>query len=192
MKTVTIVGMGALGSHMLLFARNWNVNLRIIDFDKIESKNIQSQFHTKMGSGKNKAKALQAALQGMFGIKISALSTKLMGNNQVQLLMESDLIVDCTDNFKARDIIQEYCEDIALPCLHGCLSADGTLARVVWTEDFKPDKEDVDGDATCEDGRNVAFHAMAGALLAQTAQTFLEKEVKRSWQLTPASLMRLT
>jgi molybdopterin/thiamine biosynthesis adenylyltransferase len=192
MKTVTIVGMGALGSHLLLLARNWKASLRVIDFDKVESKNTQAQFHTKMGMGKNKAKALQTAMQGMWGVKIMALSSKLMGNNQVQLLSESDLIIDCTDNFKARDIIQAYCADIALPCLHGCLSADGTLARIVWTEFFKPDKEDADGDVTCEDGRNVAFHAMAGAVLAQTALVFLEEEVKHSWQLTPSSLIRLT
>jgi molybdopterin/thiamine biosynthesis adenylyltransferase len=192
MKTVTIVGMGALGSHLILFGRNLGVNFRVVDFDRVESKNVQSQFHTKMGQGKNKAKAIQAALQGMFGVKISALTSKLMDNNQVQLLSESDLIVDCTDNFKAREIIQEYCQDIALPCLHGCLSADGQMARIVWTEHFAPDKEDVEGDATCEDGQNLPFHAMAGAVMAKVVQAFLESGEKRSWQLVPGKLMRLT
>lgn len=192
MKTVTIVGLGALGSHLLLFGRNLGVNFRVIDFDKVESKNVMSQFHTKMGQGKNKAKALQTAMQGLFGIKIQALSSKLMGNNQVQLLSESDLIVDCTDNFKAREIIQEYCQDIALPCLHGCLSADGQMARIVWTEDFRPDQEDVEGGATCEDGEHLPFHAMAGSVMAEVVKAFLRDGTKRSWQLIPGKLMRLT
>lgn len=192
MKMVTIVGVGALGSHLVLLGRNWPVNIRVIDFDRVEAKNIQSQFHTKMGSGKNKAKALQAAMQGMFKVQIQAMSTKLMGNNQVPLLSESDLIIDCTDNFKAREIIQEYCADIALPCLHCCLSADGGLARVVWTEHFAPDKEDEEGGATCEDGQNLPFHVQASALAAQIVQRFLEEGVKQSWQITPYSVVRLT
>jgi len=192
MKTVTIVGMGALGSHLLLFGRNLGVNFRVIDFDKVESKNVQSQFHTKMGQGKNKAKALQTALQGMFGIQVSAMTSKLMGNNRVQLLSESDLIVDGTDNFKARDILQEYAQEFEVPCLHGCLSADGQFARIIWTEDFRPDEEDVEGEATCEDGENLPFHAMAGSVLAEVVKAFLKSGTKRSWQLVPGVLTRLT
>lgn len=189
---VVIVGMGALGSHLLLFARNWEADLRVIDFDKVESKNTQSQFHTKMGQGKQKSMALMQGMQGMWGLKIHGVVAKVGTTNLECLLGDADLVIDCTDNFKARDIIQEYCGGLGINCLHGCLSADGGLARIVWTEDFKPDKEDVDGDATCEDGRNVAFHALAGAMIAQIAQKYLEEEVKQSWQLTPFSMNRLT
>jgi len=192
MKAVTIVGAGALGSHLALLARNWDVELRVIDFDKVESKNTQSQFHSKMGLGKNKAKALQQALHGLFGVHIKALTTKVNQHNCGVLLSGADLIVDCTDNYKARDIIQEFVEEHDIPCLHGCLSADGDLARMVWTENFAPDKENPEGDATCEDGRNVAFHAMAGAMLAQVARKFLEEDVKQSWQVTPFTMLRLT
>lgn len=191
MKLITIVGVGALGSHLVMLARNWPVIIRVVDFDRIEAKNVQSQFHTRMGQGKNKAKALQSAMHGMFKIQIQAMSTKLMGNNRVPLLSESDLIIDCTDNFKARDIIQEYCEDIDLPCLHGCLSADGTLARVVWTEHFKPDKEDSENDVTCEDGANLPFHVLAAAMMAQIIQRYLESGIKQSWQLTPFTVTRV-
>lgn len=191
MKTIAIVGAGALGSHLVLLSRNWPVHIRVIDFDKVESKNTLSQFHTKMGQGKNKAKALQAAMQGMFKVQIQAMSTKLAGNNQVPLLSEADLIIDCTDNFKARDIIQEFAQQYGVDCVHGCLSADGTLARVVWTEHFAPDKEDVEGDATCEDGENLPFHALAAAMIAQVVQRYLEKEEKRSYQLTPYNVQRL-
>lgn len=192
MKTITIVGVGALGSHLVLLGRNWPVYIRVIDFDRVEGKNIQSQFHTKMGSGKNKAKALQAAMQGMWGVKIMALSAKLMSNNRVALLSESDLIIDCTDNFKAREIIQEYCREFNVDCLHGCLSATGDFARVVWTEHFVPDKENVEGEATCEDGQNLPFHALASAMIAQVVQRYLEEGKKQSWQITRYSVNRLT
>lgn len=192
MKLVTIVGVGALGSHLVLLARNWPVHVRVVDFDRVEAKNIQSQFHTKMGQGKNKAKAIQQAMLGMFKWQIQAMSTKLTDNNQVPLFSESDLIIDCTDNYEARTLIKDYCDDIALPCLHGCLSADGQFARIVWTEHFTPDMENEEGGATCEDGRNLAFHVQAAAMIAQVASKWMETEKRESWQITPFSVVRLT
>lgn len=196
MKTVTIVGAGALGSHLVLFARNWDVNLRVIDFDRVESKNMQSQFHTKLGHGKGKVLALQAAMMGLFHCRLNPFPVKLVENNSGQLLSDADLVIDCTDNFAARTVIKEAVEDIrdvhgTPECLHGCLSADGTLARVVWTEHFTADSEGGEGEATCEDGANLPFHAMAGALIANVAQRFLESGEKKSWQLTPSSLIRI-
>ena len=61
----------------------------------------------------------------------------------------------------------------------------------MWTEHFTPDAETVEGEATCEDGRNLPFHAMAAVLLAQTAEKFLYEGVKQSWQLTPFAILRL-
>jgi len=192
MRTVVIVGLGALGSHLTLFGRNWEVHLRGIDFDKVEMKNTQSQFHSRMGSGKNKAMALKAALQGMWGLQMDAHSVKLGTTNQEVMFKHADLVIDCTDNFKAREIIQEYAAKYGLPCLHCCLSAGGDLARIVWTEHFAPDKEDAEGEATCEDGQNLPFHALAAAMTAQIVQRFLKDEVRQSWQLTPFSMNRLT
>ena len=191
MKSIVIVGAGALGSHLVLLARNWKVNICVVDFDRIESKNIQSQFHTNMGQGKNKAKALQQMMQGMFKLRISAFSSKLVRNNQITLLCEKDLIIDCTDNFEARNTIQEFARDFEVDCVHGCLSADGSLGRVVWTEHFKPDKEGTEGEATCEDGQNLPFHALVSAVIAQVVQEYLENGEKKSWQVMPFSMIRL-
>jgi hypothetical protein len=66
------------------------------------------------------------------------------------------------------------------------------LARVIWTEHFTADKEGEEGQATCEDGQNLWFHAMAAAVLAQAAQKFLETGEKHSFQLTPSALIRLS
>lgn len=192
MKTVVIVGLGALGSHLLLFGRNWEVHLRVIDFDRVEMKNTQSQFHTRYGQGKNKAMALQQLMLGMWGLKVDAHSVKIGTTNREVMFKHADLVIDCTDNLEARNNIQEYIKKHDIACLHTCLSADGSLARIVWTEHFVPDKEDVEGGATCEDGQNLPFHALAAAKIAHVVQRYLEKEEKQSWQLTPTSMIRLT
>jgi hypothetical protein len=189
MKRVVIVGVGALGSHVLLFARNWDVELCIVDFDKVESKNIQSQFHTELGKGRNKAKALQLAMQGMYRRSIDALPVKLEEGNVGSVLDNASLIIDCTDNAATRQLIQVHA-GASIPCLHGCLSADGTLARAVWTEHFNVDSGGA-GAATCEDGQNLPFHAMAAGMIAFAAQWYLDKGVRQSWMLTPSSLVRI-
>jgi hypothetical protein len=189
---VTVVGAGALGSHLVMLARNWPAVLRVIDFDRVEAKNIQSQFHTKMGQGKNKAVAIQKAMSGLFRYPIQAFPSRLSEDNQTELLHESDLIIDCTDNFEARTLIKDYCDDIVLPCLHGCLSADGQFARIVWTEHFTPDMEEEEGGATCEDGRNLAFHVQAAAMIARVVEKWMTEDKKESWQITPFSVVRLT
>ena len=80
MSTVVIVGVGALGSHLVLLARNWSAKLKLVDFDRVEQKNTQAQFHSKMGLGRNKAQALGQAMQGMFGLKVDSLPRKLRSN----------------------------------------------------------------------------------------------------------------
>jgi molybdopterin/thiamine biosynthesis adenylyltransferase len=190
-KQVVFVGAGALGSHTILLARNWKARLTVIDFDRVETKNIQSQFHSELGKGKNKAKAIEGTLQGMFRRPIEALPVKLTKDN-TGLLQHANLVIDCTDNYEARTLLQEYAKLTGTPCLHGCLSADGNLARIIWTENFTPDREDAEGQATCEDGANLAFHAMAGAVVAFVGDLFLRTGLKQSFQLTPSAIIRLT
>jgi hypothetical protein len=190
-KPVVIVGAGALGSHLALFARNWENPLRIVDFDKVEQKNTQAQFHSRMGLRRNKAQALQQGLQGLFGVKVEAVPHKLVGDNAGQLLSGAALVIDCTDNAAARRTIQDHVRANGIPCLHGALSADGSFGRVVWDEHFTADEEGQEGEATCEDGAALPFFALAAAQVAVAAQRFLEDGVRQSFQLSPAGAVRL-
>ena len=190
--TVVIVGVGALGSHLAHLSRNWTRPIRLVDFDRVEQRNTQAQFHTRMGLGRNKAQALQQALQGMFGLKVDSRPHRLTDDNLSQLLGEAELIVDCTDNAEARRLIQDYARQHQVACLHGALSADGNFARVVWDEHFVEDQEDRAGQATCEDANQLPFFALVASTLAISAQDFLLDGTRRSYQLTPNSLVRLT
>lgn len=188
---VIIVGVGALGSHLALLGRNWKQGLKVIDFDRVEQKNIASQFHTAMGKARNKAFALQQAMTGLFGIKVDAVPHKLTQDNAKTLLDGAALVIDCTDNAEARRVIQAALKGTETPCLHGALSADGTFARIIWTEHFVADEEGTPGQATCEDGENLPFHGLAASQLAVVAQHFLRKGKKVSLQVTPTAVVRL-
>jgi molybdopterin/thiamine biosynthesis adenylyltransferase len=188
---VVIVGVGALGSHVALFIRNLPLEIRLVDPDRVETKNTQSQFHTKMGVSRNKTQALQQAFQAMWGLKIEANTNRLTADNVQVLLGGAALVLDCVDNPEARHVIQRFVRAQGIPCLHGAMDGAGTLGRVVWDEMFRIDEGGDSGQATCEDGRNLPFHALVSAQMALVAQRFLEMGEKRSYHILPSGIVRI-
>jgi molybdopterin/thiamine biosynthesis adenylyltransferase len=186
MKTVTIVGVGALGSHLVPLVRNLEAQIQVIDFDRVEQKNTQSQFHGKAAVGKNKALALQQTMQFLWGLKVGTIPHKLTSDNDDQLLSKSSLIIDCLDNGVARRLVQGFARRTHTPCLHGALAADGSFGRVIWDEQFKIDDESAGGQATCEDGRHLAFISIVSSYLAYATQHFLTTGKKQGFQISPA------
>lgn len=180
-RTITIVGVGALGSHAALLLRNEGL-LRLVDFDRVEQKNTLSQFHGTRSVGKNKAVALKEVLQFLFGVKAGALTARLEANNVRELLSGSDLVLDCVDNGETRKLVQDHCREAGLPCLHGALAADGSFGQVVWTESFRVDYGDA-GRPTCEDGAHLPFISAVSSLLARCAQEFLKTGKRRGFQV---------
>jgi len=187
-KVVTIVGVGALGSHLVQFLRSEDVAIRVIDFDRVEMKNTQSQFHGKPSVGKMKSNALQKSMNFLYGVKIDAKTNKLVGDN-AEVLLQGDLIIDCVDNGEARQLIQKVVRDKGLPCLHGALAADGSFGRVIWDESFVIDSEAGAGAATCEDGEFLPFIAITSAYLARAAQLFLREERKVGFSISPTTVV---
>lgn len=189
MSLVTIVGVGALGSHVAQFLRNVEAELRVIDFDRIETKNVKSQFHSVTNVGKLKAPSLQQTLNFLFKTKVTVISHKLVEDNVNQLLGGSNLVIDCLDNGNARRVVQDYARAHGIPCLHGALAAGGAFGQVLWTEHFRIDDEAGAGVATCEDGEHLPFIALVSSLMVQAAQTFLRNGKKLSFQVHPTGVI---
>jgi hypothetical protein len=190
-KTIVIVGVGALGSHLVQFLRNEAVTLKVIDFDRIERKNVMSQFHGKATVGKGKVQGLQQAMNFMFGVKIDTVPHKLVADN-ADVLLRADLVIDCLDNGEARRVIQDTVRRSGTPCLHGALSAaDNAFGRVVWDSDFRIDDEAGEGAATCEDGAGLPFIALVSAVMAKTVQDFLQTGKQHSYQVHAGGVVRI-
>lgn len=185
MKNVVIIGVGAFGSHALLFARNVEARFTVVDFDRVEKKNTLSQMHTGMGVGRNKAEAMAKLMQGLFKMRIKPLPRRLEDNNVTQLLGGADLVVDCVDNGATRRLIQGYVREHNIPCIHGALSADGAFGRVVWDEHFKIDDENVVGEPTCEGGEHLPFITFAASIMATQIRDFLSDGAQRNYNIYP-------
>jgi molybdopterin/thiamine biosynthesis adenylyltransferase len=189
MKKVTVVGVGALGSHFVQFLRSEDVEFKLIDFDKVEQKNVLSQFHGKPNVGKLKVQAMASNFALLWGIKVGTVPHKLTDVNDDAILAGSDLIVDCLDNAEARRLVQGFARRSHTPCLHGAVDGEGSFGRVVWDENFVIDSGSAPGTPTCEDGENLPFIASVASYLARSAQAFLRKEVRNGFQISPGGVV---
>ncbi len=189
MKKVTIVGVGALGSHLAMLLRN-HAALKVVDFDRIETKNVMSQLHSVSTVGKNKAKSLQQVMKFLFGTQVEAVPHRLDQGNAKEVLGGSDLVVDCVDDGPTRRIIQAFCIAEGMACLHGALAAGGAFAQVTWTEEFIADDRG-EGAATCEDGEHLPFIVKTAAQIAVVAQDFLRKGEKSGFHVQRGPVTRI-
>lgn len=188
MKKIVIVGVGALGSHLAPLLRNEKVDVKVVDFDRVEQKNVQSQFHAKASVGTLKVQGLKQNLQFLFGMKIDVNTNKLVAENCDQILSGSELVVDCLDNGAARRLVQGFVRRAGVACVHGALAPDGAFGQVRWDETFTVDDESADAKATCEDGEHLPFISLVSSLLAKSVQQFLKDGTKRGYLVHPGGV----
>lgn len=184
MNRIVFLGVGALGSHAALLCRNLDAKLALVDFDRVESKNLLSQVYVKPSIGKNKADALKLQLLNFSGVQAEAFGVRVGPDNVATLLAGADLAVDAFDNAKSRSVLSAYARGAGLPLVHAGLSGDGAFGLVRWDERFTPDEEDADGQATCEGGAHLPLIALLGATLARVVQEFLATGEKHDAHVT--------
>lgn len=188
---IVVVGVGALGSHLVQFVRNEKVDIKVIDFDKVEHKNALSQFHGRPGVGKNKVAALQQTMDFLFKRQIAGIGNKLVAENIDALLKGATLVVDCLDNGASRALVQGYVRKHNLPCLHGALAPGGEFGRSIWDDQFVIDSEVGAGAATCEDGEFLPFIALTAAYLARSVQLFLKDGKRVGFSISPVGVVAI-
>ncbi len=191
MKTIVIVGVGALGSHVVQFLRNVDATIRVVDFDRVEQRNVMAQFHGKPSVGKAKVQSLQQAMNFLFARKIEAVPHKLVENNAKEILGSADLVIDCLDNGASRRVVQALVRSATIPCLHGALAADGSFGSALWDEHFVIDDVTGGGGKTCEDGEHLPFILKVSAELASSAQTFLKTGRKVGFNHHPGGSIKI-
>ena len=189
---LVICGVGALGSTAVLYCRNVAAELRLVDFDRVESKNLAAQWFVKQSVGKTKAEAIRLQLANFYGTRAEALSVRLAATNAAQLLAGVDLAVDCFDNAESRDVLSEHARELRIPLVHGALAADGTFGMVRWDERFTADREDREGQPTCEGGEHLPMIGLVGATLARAIQDFVKDGARHDYLVSLSGVVRTT
>jgi hypothetical protein len=168
---------GALGSTCVQFIRNVDAELRLVDFDRVESKNLSAQWFVKQSVGKNKAEAVRLQLANFFGgPKAEAMGVQ---SEATSVRSAGSIWLDCFDNFASRALLSRFCKANDVPLVHAALSGDGRFGIVRWDERFAPDQEDEAGQATCEGGEHLPMIGMIGAALARVIQDFANDRTRR-------------
>jgi molybdopterin-synthase adenylyltransferase len=176
---VVFCGVGALGSTAVVLCRSLAVELRLVDFDRVESKNLHAQAFVKQSLGKNKAEALKLQLWNLWGVKAEALAVRVVDENVAQVCADADLVVDCFDNRAGRDVLSVHCRATGLQLVHAAMAADGRFGLVRWDERFVADEEERAGQATCEGGEHLPFIGLLAAALARSIQDFVVARQRR-------------
>jgi molybdopterin/thiamine biosynthesis adenylyltransferase/rhodanese-related sulfurtransferase len=119
---VLCVGAGGLGSPVSMYLAAAGVGtLGLVDFDDVEISNIQRQvLYVNADDGKPKVEAARRRLEAMNPtIRIETHALALSSENALGLLRGYDIIVDCTDNFPARYLVNDACVLLGKPDVSG-------------------------------------------------------------------------
>jgi adenylyltransferase/sulfurtransferase len=123
---VLVVGAGGLGCPVLQYLAAAGIGtLGVIDFDVVEESNLQRQILFGTSSlGKNKAEAAKKRLEDLNNeISIIAYPEKLTYQNAIKLFNQYHLIVDGSDNFQTRYLINDACIITNKPLVFGVIGA---------------------------------------------------------------------
>jgi sulfur-carrier protein adenylyltransferase/sulfurtransferase len=121
---VLVVGAGGLGCPVLQYLAAAGVGmLGIIDFDVVETSNLQRQVLFGTSSlRKNKAKAAKIRLEDLNNdISIKAYPESLTYQNAIDLCNQYDIIVDGSDNFETRYLVNDACIITNKPLVFGAI-----------------------------------------------------------------------
>ena len=121
---VLTIGTGGLGAPLGLYLAAAGVgHLGLVDFDVVDDSNLQRQVtFTTADIGKPKSEAAKARLSALNPlIDIVSYETRLTSDNALELFKDYDIIVDGTDNFPTRFLVNDACILLGKPNVYGSI-----------------------------------------------------------------------
>ena len=129
---VLVIGAGGLGSAAAPYLAAAGVgNITLVDHDQVELTNLQRQImHTENSVGKSKVGSGKQFLEQLNSdIHIETIQTKATASLLDDLLPSVDVVLDCTDNFLTRHLINASCVKHKIPLVSGsALRFDGQIS----------------------------------------------------------------
>jgi molybdopterin/thiamine biosynthesis adenylyltransferase/rhodanese-related sulfurtransferase len=121
---VLCIGTGGLGAPLGLYLAAAGVGrIGLVDFDKVDLTNLQRQilFDTK-DIGRPKIEAATNRLRNLNpDIQIDTFETRLTSENALDILKDYDIVVDGTDNFPTRYLVNDACVILGKPNVYGSI-----------------------------------------------------------------------
>ncbi|MBI4340613.1 MAG: molybdopterin-synthase adenylyltransferase MoeB [Chloroflexi bacterium] len=121
---VLLLGAGGLGSPAALYLAAAGVGtLGIVDFDVVDITNLQRQLlhHTK-DIGRPKVDSAEDTIHSINpDVNVLKIPVALRSDNALEVLKDFDIVVDGSDNFPTRYLVNDACVMMGVPCVHGSI-----------------------------------------------------------------------
>lgn len=150
---VLLIGAGGLGSPVALYLAAAGVGtLGLVDFDVVDLSNLQRQIiHGSSGIGRPKIDSARDRLRDVNpNVHVEAYEMRLTSDNALDIARDYDLIVDGTDNFATRYLVNDTSVLLGIPNIYGSVyrfegqasvfgAPDGPCYRCLFREPPPPD-----------------------------------------------------
>lgn len=135
---ILVIGAGGLGCPALQYLTAMGIGeIGIVDFDKVEESNLQRQIlYSIEDTGKLKTEAAVSKLskQNPF-VKFNSYPVRLDNQNAIELFSKYDLIIDGTDNFATRYLVNDACVILNKPLIYGAIyKFEGQVSVLNYTD----------------------------------------------------------
>jgi len=132
---VLLIGAGGLGSPAALYLAAAGVGtLGLVDHDRVDRSNLQRQIlHTDDGVGKSKIESATETIHALNpSVQVRGHELRLDSANVESVLEGYDLVVDGSDNFPTRYLVNDACVKLGLPNVHGSVYRFEGQVTVFW------------------------------------------------------------
>src|SRR5437870_12957884 len=122
--SVLLIGAGGLGSPLGLYLAAAGVGrIGIVDFDVVDFSNLQRQvLHGTPDVGRPKLQSAKDRLQAINPeVQIDLYETRLSSANAMSILAPYDIVIDGTDNFPTRYLVNDACVLLKKPNVYGSI-----------------------------------------------------------------------
>ncbi|HEU0203335.1 MAG TPA: molybdopterin-synthase adenylyltransferase MoeB [Burkholderiaceae bacterium] len=132
---VLLIGAGGLGSPAALYLAAAGVGtLGLVDHDVVDRSNLQRQvLHTDARVGTPKVVSARQTLEALNpAVKVNTCEARLASANVEEMFRGYDVVVDGSDNFPTRYLVNDACVKLGLPCVHGSVYRFEGQVTVFW------------------------------------------------------------
>jgi len=136
-SSVLLIGAGGLGSPLGLYLAAAGVGrIGIVDFDVVDESNLQRQvIHGTSAVGTSKLASARARILDVNpNVRVDEYPFPLTSENAIEVLRPYDVIVDGTDNFPTRYLVNDACVLLGKPNVYGSIFRFEGQASVFWAE----------------------------------------------------------
>lgn len=136
--SVLLIGAGGLGSPLGLYLAAAGVGrIGIVDFDVVDHSNLQRQIiHSTNDIGRPKLESAKERINGVNPhVEVETYPVQLTSENALDIMTEYDVIVDGTDNFPTRYLVNDACVLLKKPNVYGSIFRFEGQASVFYSEE---------------------------------------------------------